>query len=78
MDGSNLISYNTKIVTIGGFAVDFVKDRLYWTNTRNDTVYHSNLDLTDVNSITSYSIKSPQSLVIYKGINTISISTKRL
>jgi len=69
MDGSNWIIMDD-IVSLKGLAVDFVKDRLYWSSDFYNRIYHSNLDLTDVMYISSDTIQSPRSLVIYKGIGT--------
>jgi len=71
MDGSNLISYeySNKLVWLRGLAVDFAKDRIYWSDYLNNLIYHSNLDLKDVISIKLNSVRRPLSLVIYKGIN---------
>jgi len=67
MDGSNRIIMDN-IVSLNGLAVDFVKDRLYWTVDIPSRIYHSNLDLTDVMYISSDTIQSSRSLVMYKGI----------
>ncbi|XP_046659437.1 low-density lipoprotein receptor-related protein 2 [Homalodisca vitripennis] len=65
-DGSNLIVFRN--VTLGwpnGLSVDFKADRLYWCDALLDHVQHSNLDGTDVRTLSSTLIRHPFSIVIY-------------
>lgn len=67
-DGSNLIVFRN--VTLGwpnGLSVDFRADRLYWCDALLDHVQHSNLDGSDVRTISSRLIRHPFSIVIYNG-----------
>lgn len=67
-DGSNLIVFRN--VTLGwpnGLSVDFQTDRLYWCDALLDHVQHSNLDGTDVRTVSSRLIRHPFSIVIHKG-----------
>ncbi|XP_023703710.1 low-density lipoprotein receptor-related protein 2 [Cryptotermes secundus] len=66
-DGSNLIVFRN--VTLGwpnGLSVDFQTDRLYWCDALLDHVQHSNLDGTDVRTVSSRLIRHPFSIVIHK------------
>jgi len=57
-------------VTLGwpnGLSVDFETDRLYWCDALLDHVQHSNLDGTDVRTVSSRLIRHPFSIVIHKG-----------
>ena len=67
-DGSNLMVFRN--VTLGwpnGLSVDFTTDRLYWCDALLDHVQHSNLDGTDVRTVSSRLIRHPFSIVIHKG-----------
>ncbi|XP_073976140.1 low-density lipoprotein receptor-related protein megalin isoform X3 [Rhodnius prolixus] len=66
-DGSSLIVFRN--VTLGwpnGLSVDFARDRLYWCDALLDHVQHSNLDGTDVVTVSSRLIRHPFSIVIHK------------
>ncbi|XP_024940882.1 low-density lipoprotein receptor-related protein 2 isoform X2 [Cephus cinctus] len=66
-DGSNLMVF--KNLTLGwpnGLAIDFTKDRLYWCDALLDHVQHSNLDGTDVKTISSRLIRHPFSIAIHE------------
>lgn len=57
-------------VTLGwpnGLSVDFETDRLYWCDALLDHVQHSNLDGSDVRTVSSRLIRHPFSIVIHKG-----------
>lgn len=65
-DGSGLIVFRN--VTLGwpnGLALDFDSDRLYWCDALLDHVQHSNLDGSDVKTISSRLIRHPFSIVIH-------------
>ncbi|CAH1397949.1 unnamed protein product [Nezara viridula] len=65
-DGSNLIVFRN--VTLGwpnGLSVDFSRNRLYWCDALLDHVQHSNLDGTDVITVSSGLIRHPFSIVIH-------------
>lgn len=67
-DGSNLMVFRN--VTLGwpnGLSVDFETDRLYWCDALLDHVQHSNLEGTDVRTVSSRLIRHPFSIVIHKG-----------
>lgn len=66
-DGTNLLVFRN--VTLGwpnGLSVDFDRDRLYWCDALLDHVQHSNLDGTDVKTISSRLIRHPFSIVIFQ------------
>nr|CAD7197742.1 unnamed protein product [Timema douglasi] len=65
-DGTNLMVFRN--VTLGwpnGLSVDFKTDRLYWCDALLDHVQHSNLDGTDVRTVSSRLIRHPFSIVIH-------------
>jgi hypothetical protein len=67
-DGSNLMVFRN--VTLGwpnGLSVDFETDRLYWCDALLDHVQHSNLEGTDVRTVSYRLIRHPFSIVIHKG-----------
>ncbi|RWS26517.1 low-density lipoprotein receptor-related protein 2-like protein, partial [Leptotrombidium deliense] len=66
-DGSNVMVF--KGVLLGwpnGLSVDYTKNRVYWCDALLDHIQHSNLDGTDVKTITSPRIKHPFSLVVHE------------
>ncbi|CAA9998006.1 unnamed protein product [Nesidiocoris tenuis] len=66
-DGSNVIAFRN--VTLGwpnGLSVDFERDRLYWCDALLDHIQHSNLDGTDIVTLTSRLIKHPFSIVLHR------------
>ncbi|CAB3367800.1 Hypothetical predicted protein [Cloeon dipterum] len=66
-DGTNRQIF--KNLTLGwpnGLSVDLMADRLYWCDALLDHVQHSNLDGTDVKTITSQLIIHPFSLVVHE------------
>lgn len=66
LDGQNVIVF--KGVMLGwpnGLSLDTALDRLYWCDALLDHIQYSNLDGTDIHTITSPRIKHPFSLVIH-------------
>lgn len=68
LDGTNVMVFrNVLLGWPNGLSIDYATDRIYWCDALLDHVQHANLDGTDVQTISSQSIKHPFSLVIYNG-----------
>ncbi|GAB6028318.1 hypothetical protein CHUAL_002491 [Chamberlinius hualienensis] len=67
LDGSNLTVFtNLLLGWPNGLALDYSADRLYWCDALLDHIQHSNLDGSDVQTLSSRLIRHPFSLVVYK------------
>lgn len=74
LDGSNVMVFrNVLLGWPNGLSIDYVTNRIYWCDALLDHVQHANLDGTDVQTISSQSIRHPFSLVIYNGQYLINI-----
>nr|XP_045622888.1 low-density lipoprotein receptor-related protein 2-like isoform X5 [Procambarus clarkii] len=66
LDGSNVMVFrNVLLGWPNGLSIDYKTNRIYWCDALLDHVQHANLDGTDVQTISSQSIRHPFSLVIY-------------
>lgn len=68
LDGSNVMVFrNVLLGWPNGLSIDYQTDRIYWCDALLDHLQHAKLDGTDVQTISSASIKHPFSLVIFNG-----------
>lgn len=66
LDGSNVMVFrNVLLGWPNGLSIDYQTDRIYWCDALLDHLQHAKLDGTDVQTISSASIKHPFSLVIF-------------
>ncbi|XP_063861273.1 low-density lipoprotein receptor-related protein 2-like isoform X3 [Scylla paramamosain] len=66
LDGTNVMVFrNVLLGWPNGLSIDYITDRIYWCDALLDHVQHANLNGTDVQTISSQSIRHPFSLVIY-------------